>query len=1433
MKTRKRLNVRFLVCVLGAVAVCGIAVHLVHGYQVKRNASALLQRADKAREDKDDVKEMEYLMRYLGFRPKDSEALARYGEILDEQAQKAGSVRRRMQAFLALEAVLRLDPERRDIRRRQIDTAMALGKFRDALEHLKELCKSAPEDAELERLKGLCKEASGHYAEAVADYESAIRHAPDQVENYLRVAALYHDRLDNPKTVQGTPKANKILNAMVESNAKDFRAYLGRARYLLQREGQSKSAVKQANDDVRQASELAPDEPDVVLMTAEVARMRGNPKQAEEILSKGLQSHPREAREYLALVALEVREDKTKEALKVVRQGLKELSDNGDLLHVLADLLVQSGELEEAAETIKRLRKMNYALPLLDYLQARIHIHESEWSAAEQILARVHSQLARLPGVEVQALLLLGQCHERLGNPDQALLAYQQARKLDPFSVAAHYRAGTTLMALGRASDALAEFRSILAGSKIPPGLHAVMARALITTNLRLAPRERDLGEIRRELDLAAKEAPDALELPVLQAETLLLDNKGDEARWLIDKALKNHPDEAGLWIASAQLSKREEALRVLDQAQARSKLAESVELRLARLSYLMQPPADPQKTPEQRKKAADQVRPMLNEMEKEATKLSGTDRPRLLNGLADAHLRLGDSAEAERLWRQVAEQQPNNLGIRLVLFDLALVAKDSMEVERLLAEIHRIEGENGTFWRYGEAARLIQQARPAEKEQLSESARRQLRDARQYLIKAGTLRPSWARIPALEAEIDEMEGAFSTATEKYQQALELGDRRPAIIRRTVQLLFEQQRFEDANRAVRKLQDQESVLLSAGLGKLAVENLLAQDPSKRDSEHALELIRKSVNPDSKSYQDHLWLGRILGGLGKQAEAEKALRRACELGETASETWVALVAFLAGSDKKREAEQAIEQARKKLPAEPSAVALAACYEIIGDLPKAEEHFLTALKAAPQDVQMLRNAAGFYIRHDRPGKAEPHLRALLALDKKPSAADIAWARRVLAAALASSADRRRFEEAENLIQKNLAESKNSTADEHAHALLLATRISKRKEAIRLFEDLHRRSSLSANDRFTLVRLYLAEENWTQAQRNMMMLLASPEGKNPNYQAYYARLLLSRGSVTEAQEQLDKLEKALPDTPLTREIKARVLQAQGKDTEAVAVVREYARSKAADLAAAALLLETLSQQSDRKGLYRTEAEAMYRKFVALSDKPERFLALAGFLGRKHAVAEALSCCEQALQQKAVPEGVAQVMTAVLRETPSEDQSKRVEKSLKEMLAKKPESIPLLVCLADLYDLRERFAEAEALYRQVLRKDEDNLIALNNLAWLLAFKKLPARAEALAVINKAIDRVGPSPELLDTRGVIYLMLSQSDRALVDLQQAVAQSPSPNRSFHLARALAAANKLFEAGQTLKEANKRGFKENGLHPLEQPLVKQLKASLEN
>lgn len=351
-------------------------------------------------------------------------------------------------------------------------------------------------------------------------------------------------------------------------------------------------------------------------------------------------------------------------------------------------------------------------------------------------------------------------------------------------------------------------------------------------------------------------------------------------------------------------------------------------------------------------------------------------------------------------------------------------------------------------------------------------------------------------------------------------------------------------------------------------------------------------------------------------------------------------------------------------------------------------------------------------------------------------------------------------------------------------------------------------------------------------------MVRLLGSPGGKDPAYEAFYARRLLQHDNVAAAQAQLAKLEKTFPDSSVTREIKARVLDAQGRYPEVLAVVRDYTQGKGADLVKAAQLLDVLASSNPQreqpgKKLYLEAAEKLYRKHAAESNLPDRYLPLASFLGRKNAVKEALSCCGKAREHKAAPEAIAQVLTGILRDThPGAEYCHSAEGLLKEMLRENAESIPLLIYLADVYDLEGRYSEAESAYRRALMKDANNAMLLNNLAWLLAFQKPSAQQEALTLVNKAIELVGPSPVLLDTRGVIYLMMDNSEEALKDVKMASTQAPSANYSFHLARALAAASKLRDARQAMEEANKRGFDLKSVHPLEKPAAQRLLAVLQ-
>ncbi len=200
--------------------------------------------------------------------------------------------------------------------------------------------------------------------------------------------------------------------------------------------------------------------------------------------------------------------------------------------------------------------------------------------------------------------------------------------------------------------------------------------------------------------------------------------------------------------------------------------------------------------------------------------------------------------------------------------------------------------------------------------------------------------------------------------------------------------------------------------------------------------------------------------------------------------------------------------------------------------------------------------------------------------------------------------------------------------------------------------------------------------------------------------------------------------------------------------------------------------------------------QALDLLRGYVArLGAKPEEMLMVIGSLGRQGRFAEAFDLCEkERLWEKCPPELVGGVCEALLREMPVADgQRDRVEAWLKNAIEKNPKVVVLKMHLADLYDLRGDYVAAANEYREVLKDEPGNVVALNNLAFLLSQQTGQGR-EALTYIETAVNGIGRRADLLDTRGSVELALGQTQTALADFTEAVNDAPTGTRLFHLAR---------------------------------------------
>ncbi len=300
--------------------------------------------------------------------------------------------------------------------------------------------------------------------------------------------------------------------------------------------------------------------------------------------------------------------------------------------------------------------------------------------------------------------------------------------------------------------------------------------------------------------------------------------------------------------------------------------------------------------------------------------------------------------------------------------------------------------------------------------------------------------------------------------------------------------------------------------------------------------------------------------------------------------------------------------------------------------------------------------------------------------------------------------------------------------------------------------------------------------------------------------------------------AQSFVDTLEKQNPESPATAELKARLLKLRGRPDEAVGLLKSLVQRRPEQVGNVAAVLEDLGQM--------TAAEAFYRQFAARPGQTRSILALAGFLGRRGRLAEAIDLCEKALSSCS-PEMVAETTVALLYSAPADPvQCRRAAELIERELNEKPRSAGLLFHLGNIRSLEGRYQEAEEFYRQSLATEPANSGPLANLAWLLARRDGKGR-EALELVARAMKLDGPAPDLLDTRAVGYLAAGRSDLAIRDLEDAITVRATPLKYVHLAQAYLMAERRKDAHAALQTARNTGLSPEKLSPLERENCERL------
>ncbi len=1102
-------------------------------------------------------------------------------------------------------------------------------------------------------------------------------------------------------------------------------------------------------------------------------------EEATKLFTQGMTLFPKDARFFIGKAQLELARGPAGKAsaLEVLHQAIPLVGDNAYSQWMVAKLLIDAGDKAEAVKLITVLRNKFGGTPVLEYLRARLLYDEGKVGEAVTIQERIKESLTQLPSLAVESDFLLTGAYAQLGNPDRRLAAFERILKVDPSISLAQVGKADSLVALGRSAEALEIYRKQL--SKVPT-VRLSMIRQLLALELKKPEQQRNFTEISSLLEQSSPEEKKSKDYTLATFQLLASNGKRAELEKAINQACAENPREIAYWMAKLTLanqasgqddaSRRALLQKTIQEAEAAA--GDRPELRLAKAILSINLPRD-------------KVVPALESLEAKTEQWSPADQAALKVGLANVYFSIGYNLDAKRLLKQILETNPAHYTALQLLVDISIDEKDDAETIQLIERMRTQEGEEGFHWRMSSLNRLFAKLQAGE--------RNVNVDARKLVDELSKLRPSWNQVATAQGRLLELNGQMDQALEQYKKAIELGERNPEIIKKTVQLLTLRRRPEEAKQILAVVLDNNST--NPAYTRLASEVALKAND---DPEKILAKAKQSIRSDSKDFRDFIWLGNIQLAAKDKAGAEASIKQALALGKEEPEAWADWVVFLIQTDRKDEAATELKKAESILK-DKSTYVLLAYYRAMDLRDKAEEQYMKIIGSNPNDVAMLQSLVAFHFKNGDFAKAETLLKKKLD-ESLIDANTQAWARRSYALTLAVKGDYPSFQQALSLIEQNLKESNSSPEDLRTRALILATRPGSRQSIIKDLEVSFASLKPNPGEAILLAQLYEDEGNWKKAATILDDMVRSPQGDSPRLLAYYVQALLRNNEKLDLAEQwMKKLEEKAPKDNLIIEPKARLLFAKGDKKEAVEFLLTNANRIFSESKDPSILFFTATLLEQNKEVQA--AENLFKKLVAetSSKTPGSIMALVAFLARQGRIAEAISLCENSWDK--IPTGqVAMGMVAALfTGKPLQEDIAKVEKRLSTASKAQPQDVGVAIALADFLARQNRPTSAEEVYRKILQQDNSHPVALNNLAWLLSER--PAAAdESLQLINRAIGRMGPVGALLDTRGMILLRNGKVIEALKDLDEAVQKDPkSKTHWLHLAYAQRQANNKTDA----------------------------------
>lgn len=779
--------------------------------------------------------------------------------------------------------------------------------------------------------------------------------------------------------------------------------------------------------------------------------------------------------------------------------------------------------------------------------------------------------------------------------------------------------------------------------------------------------------------------------------------------------------------------------------------------------------------------------------------------RASLKTSLALAYSRLGDTAQASKAIDEALAAQANYIPALLARASLASKNKDHAVAIATLDEITKLDASRADAWVFkgevqwrglGQTAEALASFRKAieiRKDLMGAHeaivslliATKDLAGARQHVAETKKSLAERPETRMLEAQLAYIDRDFKKAREIAVPLVQLAPNSPLVLQLAGASEYQLGALPQAENLL-----SQAVKLAPGL-PMATALLARLYVRSGQPDRALETLQPALAAAEPAAEMLLIAGEAHLLAGNPEQADQAFARAAQIAPNSARTRTAVALNQIGKGKAAEGLTELESISSQDSGTSADLALVASHLRRHDLAKAAQAVEVLVRKRP-DSAAAHNLKGrvLALRGDNAGARSSFERAL-ALDGKYHPA--------LASLAALDVAEKKPDEARKRFEAAIAADPRNHQARLGLAALLRHTGAPPSEVLPLLEAAVKASPGDLQSRIRLVEFHWSSGNLKAAltasqeantaipnRRELLMLMGRIQLASKDFQQALttfnrvvtlqpssmpaalgiAEAMVGQKDYPAAERQLQRLLQGNPQLLPARRMLAGVYLARDRKAEAIALARDLQKLSPAQASGYVLEAEVEAQQRNWNG-----AQAAYR--TALQKQPS-----AEFATKLHA----------ALLMAGKPEEALKLANG--------------------WTAEHPKDAVFRFYLGDAALARKDWPEAEKGYRDVLRVQPENPLAMNNVAWLLLKQGKPG---ALPLAEKAVSLAPGRAQLLDTLALALAANNQLPKALELQRQTLRTAPQdPQLKLTLARLFIQAGSKLEARAELEDLAKLG-----------------------